>query len=250
MLEINNDTSKENVPVELLILVDEVKAVYKQISGDKLVAIYLAGSIPRGQFRSGKSDADFYAIVNIPKNSDSVKAIKEKLLKLGKKWIQRGVTNVDSKILYLEEINHTKNRRTAFIIQTDAICIYGQPVDLSFSIPENVIDLATLMNKLAKIRLRKIENRLSSGLSQEKDIRRITKLTIRCAYGLALLAGAPYAPDYTIYQREIEKFVPELSEKIKRQIALSESSNIPTIEMVVIAHSIIKLAENKGIIFL
>jgi predicted nucleotidyltransferase len=249
MIEVENRTSLEKIPEELRLLVDEVVEVYKLVFGESLTAVYLAGSIPRGQFRAGKSDADFYAVIDEQRNLDLKKVFKEKLNELNKKWVQKGVTSIDGDVLYFNELKNDKNLRTAFILQTDAVCVYGKPIDLSFAVPESALDLATLMNKLAKIRLRKIENRLIEGTSQKKDIRRITKLTLRCAFGIALIEGALYTPEYSQYQIEIDKYVPELSENIKRLLALSNNS-IPTQEMINIAKSAIDIAEKRGIKFL
>jgi predicted nucleotidyltransferase len=249
MIEIKNDCSENNIPSELKTLISQVIEIYKNIFGDKLVAVYIAGSIPRGNFTKGKSDADFYAVVDIARDELHSEELSKNLANLELSWQGKGLTTIDGEVITTNEIHSLKKRRTAFILHTDSILIFGRKQNFMFAVPDSSKELATLLNGLAKKRLRKIEVRLAAGTSEAKDINRITKLTIRCAFGVALIRGATYSPAYKTYPAAISKYVPELTPVINSVLEESSNSKYPTSRMINAAEQAISLAEDLGVHF-
>lgn len=247
MMNIRNMCSEQQISIELRPLLNEAISLYRNIYRDSLVSLFLAGSIPRGDFVRGESDADFYAVIETDITRELESELRQKLSELSRVWRPHGITSVDGKSIKYNERHRRKNQRTMFILGTDSICIHGTQLKLDFAIPNTADELALMLNENAKKRLKNIDDRLQERRSNSKDIQRIVKLTKRCAFGVALLRGASYSPKHRLYPGVIKQYVPELSTQVDDLLMLSDTNAYPTSEMVNIARKVILFAEGSGL---
>ena len=67
---IMNPASIEKIQSKWYPAIDDVIEVYKKVCGDKLINIYVRGSVAKGQAVEGISDLDTYAFIEGPLTSD------------------------------------------------------------------------------------------------------------------------------------------------------------------------------------
>jgi predicted nucleotidyltransferase len=121
-----NPTSREKIQEEWKPLIEDIIEIYKKIFGEKLVNVYLRGSVAKGEAVSGISDIDTWAYVELPENeikNDWTKSYEEELTQ--KYPFVRGIELGGEPVT-----NHTDKGDIIFLNQS--LCIFGEP----FKVPK------------------------------------------------------------------------------------------------------------------
>jgi predicted nucleotidyltransferase len=210
---------------------------------DELESVYLAGSLRRGDFIPNKSDADYYVVVQSTHNDKERRGeISRHAQKLSDVWSGEGIVSVDITVIPRDQLSATTNSRTAFIIALDSDLIWGKRQDLGWVAARSSAQLAVVFNQRARRRLASIMRRNTEGRVAHKDMQRVKKIGLRCAYGVAMLRGASYNPDYHHYSKTVSNLVPELTD----QVAILENGETLQ-DKLYAADAIIDFADQQGI---
>lgn len=191
---------------------------------NELQSVYIAGSIRRNAFVPNRSDVDYYAVISEDSRFDEGrKVVRRGTRLLSDEWRKKGVVSVDITVVTQSSLTMSTGLRTALIIGFDADLVWGDPQDLVWLRELNMRQVAVSLNERAAKRLASIARRYTKNALDAKDARRVKKIGLRCAYGVAMLRGAPYDPDYNHYKKATSILVPELCEPVE---VLENSSDI------------------------
>ncbi|HET9850514.1 MAG TPA: hypothetical protein VFP35_02745 [Candidatus Saccharimonadales bacterium] len=150
----------------------------KDISGE-LVAVYLVGSLPRGEFEPGISDFNFYLITH--------------------RKIEWEMNEFPLQVIAIDEeaFMSKRHKKDRFICWSDGVLIHGKALDLKEKdFPRPGSALCILLNEGYIERLEAIKTQLENV--KEDDVATIRRLTLRAIkimfdfdYGVAM-ANKPY----------------------------------------------------------
>lgn len=129
-----NPTSIEKIQSKWLPAVQDVVEVYKKVLGNKLINIYIRGSVAKGQAVDGVSDLDTYCFIENP-NTESIEEYKA-VLNIYREEIDKYEEIIELKYRFIADIEfqvHPKKRINKEIIMlSQSVCVYGEP----FQIPK------------------------------------------------------------------------------------------------------------------
>lgn len=206
---LRSTASLEKVPNDLLGLGDDIRKISEKVYG-QWVAINWHGSIPRGDFVAGESDADFTIITKeaLPEGHQELR--KSLLDDLATKWAERGVAKLDVIAVPLEELHEPFRRNVLFFCYSDGVNIEGSDnLDLSFVLPETSQELTQLLNKKFELW---IETAKEDGGEDVRYVEQLRKRTIRAIYACAMLQGAPYLRGWRTYGPNIDIYASKYSQ--------------------------------------
>lgn len=234
--------SFENIPSDLIGLGDDIREVSEKVYGE-WVAINWHGSIPRGDFVYGESDADFTIITKdaLPEGHQEMR--RSLLDELALKWSERGVAKLDVIAVPLEELHEDFRRNVLFFCYSDGINIEGsKDLDLSFVLPETSQDLVQLLNKKYALW---VEAAKEEGGEVPSLVEQLRKRTIRAIYSKAMLQGAPYVRGWRTYGNNLTKYADQYSELYSRLIEGTVDFN----DLLASAELIRDELERSGVLF-
>ncbi|MCA9348171.1 hypothetical protein KC867_02070 [Candidatus Saccharibacteria bacterium] len=207
MLNIENLARLEKIPEDYLPLPNDIWDKVEQAYGSgNIGALFWEGSIPRGDFRPGSSDADFVAIIKSGIERGQASELQERLAELEPKWQNLGITRLDVFALSEDDIHKAQKQKSVFILATDAIQVLGdKSYDLSFAVPDTKLELVRLLNGglCGHVDWAFSEDRIST------NSRWISKMAMRAIYGIAMINGAKYERKMTEYRAGVEQYTPE-----------------------------------------
>src|SRR5688572_24297249 len=122
-----NRSSTDNIPIESKgILKDTINMYRNVIPKDTLVCIFIKGSMPRGNFKSGVSDFDTDVIMHREPTPQERAMLKKRRLSLEEDYKKFGITKVDIGMVNLQHLLNNEKPELSFILTTDGMCIYGE----------------------------------------------------------------------------------------------------------------------------
>lgn len=223
---LDNITGKWKEAVDLII------EKYKEIFGDKLVSVYINGSVPTGNAVENKSDIDTNAIVDMT---------NEDIQKIEKDILPEKIIQLNTSIPFVRKVEvhiHSKDtwsERKRFQMKITGICVYGKNYDSET--PEYTLSRETFQKFRVSISkdIQKARDDLSVSTVSD-DVKRIAtwiaKRLIRNAGTMALWKGDFYTMDVSLMAEVFAKSYPE--KKIEIQTLLSWVTNPPEDKAVVI----------------
>jgi uncharacterized protein len=144
---LQNPCTYAKIDAALLPLVDELVNVYQRHCGDRLHAVYLRGSIPRGCAVSEVSDLDVVGIVHREPQEAFVRWAspvwadgEAKHLLAG----YSGLSGIDFAIAHRDLDFPGQNPSLKFVLKTQGLCVHG--VDDSLDWPQYKIDRSIAFN--------------------------------------------------------------------------------------------------------
>jgi len=112
-------------------LIDDIKATYLEIFGNKLHSVYIRGSVPRGKAISRVSDLDSLAVILGEIEEDELANIH--LWSKKAKHLYPFCKNVESLCVSYQEIMES-DATLRMVIKTQSLCIFGD--DLTLVLPD------------------------------------------------------------------------------------------------------------------
>lgn len=241
---INNRSSYRNIPDNLKILGEEIAAIAEVVYQD-IIAINWHGSIPRGDFAPGESDADITIFI---KNDfqDGHRDKRETMLDaIRSKWEDRGIVKLDVIAVPESQLHEDFRRNALFFCESDGIYLpnFGE-LDLKFTIPKTNLELVTLLNRYFQLWITDAKAGIPE-LTEKQVYNQVWKRTYRAIYALAILGGAPYEQNWRLYPDLIQKKTPQhfglIMPLMQKDIALNE--------IIKIAEEVSGLLKTKGLVF-
>lgn len=135
-------TNIENLKSPWKETVDIIKDVYVEVLGDKIVSIYLSGSVAQGLARENTSDLDMVAFINQDISRDEIKKILKEKGRQALEERQLRVPKLDLNVLPISRIvGENVKTRTQFIVKLLSVPVYG--TDYSDELPQFKADKET-----------------------------------------------------------------------------------------------------------
>ncbi len=124
---LKNPASLDKVQEKWRPVLDDVVAVYKKHFGDKLINVYVRGSVPKGQAVDGISDLDSFAYVDL----------KDDEIQSG--WQAEDRKELKEKYPFVEDFEiyaESLPENPGFII-SQSLCLYGKEIEVNKRKPGN-----------------------------------------------------------------------------------------------------------------
>lgn len=207
--DIENKTDQSKIKQEIKKVADEFIKFNSEFFKEKLISIYLTGSVPRGEFIRGSSDINLIIIVDfntygfLPPNLNPF---------------------IDVHIFGEQEFLSERNKKWRFICWSDGISIYGKKYNFDkkeFPKPGTLLTL--LLNRGFIEELEEIKDQVSKLKNPNKRTLRYfslkaVKSMLDFQFGVAM-ANRPY---YTSNRTEKIQYINQLP-NIRKQISTFES---------------------------
>ncbi len=203
--EIKNKTSFEKISKLCLKRIMRMIKEIDKISDNKIDAIYLFGSVGRGEYQEGYSDFNIYLITSL--DGEFLKKIislipykKELSLKVFKK----------------EEFLSAQSKKYRFIVFSDGLLLYGNDLLKDEKFPKAGLKLAFLLNNdiLEKIELAEkwaLDNPEALPVEISERSKRIVKDMINFLYGIVVSNKPHYVSSQEEKIASMKKMYPENS---------------------------------------
>lgn len=209
--DVINRSSIDNIPEPHKGLLDELVVRIREKYKDQVIAIYLVGSLGRGEYEEGYSDINIYAVLNA---DDALgQALRED---------DKFSLMVFTQAQFLSE----QCRKYRIIAKADGILLYGTNLAKKEKLPKAGLLLALVLNDdiletLDKAKRWMEENLTTSPLEISKKSRWLAKRLIDFIYGVVI----SNKPQYTASRKErVEKILemyPEDKNVIETLIGIS-----------------------------
>lgn len=202
--DIENKTSISKIPPELTDIIDTFIEFNKTFFKEKLVSIYLTGSVPRGQFMPGSSDINFIIVTNFDTHG----------------VLPKGINPIfDVRFFGEKEFLAEENKKWRFICWSDGLVIYGKSIIFNkkeFPKPGTLLTL--LLNRGFIEELERIKTEVSELKNPSKrEMRsyslRVVKMMLDFGFGVAMANK----PIYMSSRKEKIQYVKEMFPSAQRQ---------------------------------
>ncbi len=137
-----NPASTDKIQEKWLPIIEDVISIYKKKYSDRLVCVYLRGSVARGQAIEEVSDIDTFAL------------LKEEHEKDNQHWITDFEQDLMNKYLFLNGaeflVRPIGKLNNINILMQQSVCVYGQPVEYTKLKPgkDLIIHMPHLLNDI------------------------------------------------------------------------------------------------------
>jgi len=206
-----NRSSVDKIPEPHRKIVDTLIEKMREKYGDQIFAIYLVGSLGRGEYEEGFSDINLYVVYNT--DNAPLELFKEE---------DNFSLRVFTKTQFVSE--QTKKYRT--IIRADGVLLYGTDLTKDEKLPKAGLLLALILNDdiletldIAEKWMK--ENPTAPSLDISKKSRKLAKRIIDFIYGIVM----SNKPQYTASRKErvekINEMYPENKNIIETLIGVS-----------------------------
>lgn len=204
-----DDSSLDKVDTAYLDLLDAVKQVFlENLLSEKVIAIYVIGSIPRGKAVAGVSDVDVVAIITEEYEPDTnwIKDAEQKIAQDFPIISKAGFKIVKKNSLFETEIFR------AFLIKTQGLCIWGK--DLKEELPGFRPDNRLAFHKISRFGkyLAEAETEIRSTDNPvliAQQCRKIYKVILRTAALLVIEQEQKYSNDPFTCAEMFLKYYPQ-----------------------------------------
>lgn len=197
--EIKNKCSIDKVEEPHKTILDGLVEKMKKEYGDKVVAVYLVGSLPRGEYEEGYSDINLYVVLNVDENNQHLK---------DGSWFNLRVL---SQNFFLSEAGH----KFRIIAKADGVLLYGTDLVADEKLPKAGLFLALILfgDILEILDEAKAWMEANPNASQDqisKKSRKLAKRIIDFIYGVAM----SNKPQFTASREErVEKILESFPDK-------------------------------------
>lgn len=204
-----DDSSLDKVSLGYYELLDAVKQVFlENLSPEKIIAIYVIGSIPRGKAVAGVSDVDVIAVVTDEYEPDTnwIKNAEQKLAQDFPIISKAGLKIVKKNTLFETEIFR------AFLIKTQGLCIWGK--DIKEELPDFRPDNRLAFHKISRLRKYLVEaetkiRATDNPVAIAQQSRKIYKVILRTAALLVIEQEQKYSNDTYTCTEMFLKYYPQ-----------------------------------------
>jgi hypothetical protein len=124
---LKNPASLDKVQEKWRPVLEDVVEVYKKHFGDKLINVYVRGSVPKGQAVEDISDLDSFAYVDLEDDE-----IESGWQSEARKWLKEKYPFVEDFEIYAESLPENPG----FII-SQSLCLYGKEIEVKKRKPGN-----------------------------------------------------------------------------------------------------------------
>ncbi len=186
-------------------------SLLQEAVGEDLVALYVTGSMARGDFNFGLSDVNLVIVLR-DVTTTSKANLKVLIEAPAKQW---GIPT-DTQIFLESEFKTKENERTRFICKTDGMQIFGLNLLQYEPLPNKSYKLAWLLNSDFKDKLAKhrawIESQPSIDPSSKRAAlvaRDLAKSAYRMAFGQVIGNHTVYTSSFKEMRRLFQYYTPE-----------------------------------------
>ena len=217
-----NPASLDKVQEKWKPVLDDVVEVYKKHFGDKLINVYVRGSVPKGQAVEGVSDLDSFAYVDL----------KDEEIENG--WQSESRKELKEKYPFVEDFEiHAESlpENPGFII-SQSLCLYGKEIEVEKRRPGNDMILHIANDERyenAEKWFREVD------LSSEEKIKNkcvwLMKNVLRSGFEITMERSKRYTRDLYLCYKDFSEYYPD-KEPLMREVldlALNPVSDIEKI---------------------
>jgi hypothetical protein len=232
-----NPASIEKIQSKWLPAIQDVVEVYKKVLGDKLINIYIRGSVAKGQAVDGISDLDTYCFIENP-NTESIEEYKAVLISY-RDEIDTYKESIELKYNFISDIElqvHPKKRiDKELIMLSQSVCVFGEPFEIQKLKPGK--DLASHSPGFERF-LTGLDDFFNSETSTERNKVKcswVMKRFLRTGFEICMERSNRYTRDlYKCYETFIE-YYPEKELQMREilELALNPTSDRQKIKQIV-----------------
>lgn len=247
-----NTAHINNVPSELRTLMPKLIATYQDYYGQTLRAVYINGSAVRGEWKPG-SDLDIVGFVSGDANPDDPKLAE--LLSGALQESSLPISHIDP-FTITDAIRANPSPRIAYrlmIIALDGLRVWGEAIDLQTAVPSDPAEFCSRLYfdfKSASERYPLMVFDDSKAMQQRA--KRVPKLVLRLANGIAVLKGAPFSSSYQTSLEHIRQWAPEWYDKAVQCYNMRTQAGTTAADRTLLLNTLTKLvvcAEKLGVTF-
>jgi uncharacterized protein len=219
-----NPASIDKIQPELWQVINRVIELYKSACGDDLSAVYIRGSVPRGNFIAGISDIDTFAVVEDGSKFDGVSDLRE--------FIKTEFDGLKAEIGLYDFVNLALPK-----LLNQSVCVFGEALD----VPKiHVGDLTINVLRSLESRLDEARENLRDA-ENENDIKMvrvwcawIMKQMVRYGAELVKPRSGKYTRDLYYCWKVFAEFYPEHSDSMYAclELAINPTTDQAEIEKV------------------
>lgn len=219
---LKNPASLDKVQEKWKPVLDDVVEVYKKHFGDKLINVYVRGSVPKGQAVEGVSDLDSFAYVDL----------NDKEIENG--WQSESRKKLKEKYPFVEdfEIHAESLPENPGFILSQSLCLYGEEIEVKKRRPGNDMILHIANDERyenAEKWFREVDP------SSEEKIKNkcvwLMKNILRSGFEITMERSKRYTRDLYLCYKDFSEYYPE-KEALMREaldLALNPVSDIEKI---------------------
>ncbi|MEI8062374.1 MAG: nucleotidyltransferase domain-containing protein [bacterium] len=210
-----NPTSAEKVQEEWRLAIDDVVKAYQEAYGDKLKAVYVRGSVAKGEAIENVSDMDTFAYVDLPKEEIDTKWEKASVAKLKEKY-----PFVEGFELGAFPLSDTETREDQiFLLQS--LCVFGEPFevqkrkagkDMLFHFPMTEKRMFNFKEKLNKV---ESDEKIKSACTW------MMKNILRTGFELTMERSQKYTRDLYLCYKGFSDYYPEYESQMRMVLDLA-----------------------------
>lgn len=203
-----NPTHWNKIEADWTLVIHEIVEAYHLNIGEALKAIYVRGSVAKGEAVKGFSDIDMFALV---KPNFSEKPIRWKTAdfqKVLEQQLQRKysfVKAIECNIATYQTAFLTSN--LAMVIQTQSLCVWGEDVS-SLIPPYQPNEQLRLNSKWLKEDIQAFKN-LSTVAYQPEDGQAMLKILLRVGFELVMPQVGKFTNDLYLCYRDFSIYYPK-----------------------------------------
>ena len=214
-----NPTSLENLQPDWKPAINSLVDIYKAKHGDKLVCVYIRGSVAKGEAVKDISDLDSFAYVKL--KQEEIKS----------DWISKAEQELITKYPFITKIEiDTLPVSKAFkniVILNQSLCVYGDPLDVPKLKPGK--EMAIHAPRLEK-RMSRISKNLEAANDEAKIKRlcvQLMKTILRTGFEITMERSKKYTRDLYPCYETFSEYYPEKESQMKEVLcyALNPSSD-------------------------
>lgn len=208
-----NPSSLDKIQADWQPLVDEIVDIYKDKYGDKLIAVYIRGSVAKGQAIKGVSDIDTLAYVELAKSDITYDWIEDSEKELMKQF--SFTTGVELGADPMEDVESDQ------FLLNQAVCVWGKELQhKQFKLEKDVLRHCQHFERTMNWFDKKIEKGFPEDEVGQSCVW-LCKQILRTAMELCVIRSGKYSRDlYRCWEVFTEQY-PEQADNMKNVLYLS-----------------------------
>lgn len=209
-----NPASIEKIQPDWKPVMEDIVERYKLQFGDRLAAVYVRGSVARGEAIAGVSDIDTFAFVNLPEES------------IPKGWATGFEEELKEKYPFLQgaelNVDPIAAAQDDALMVGQSVCVYGTAIE----VPRVRVDAELALRSLRGVpaRLDQFAEWLTQDDSEEEVRNGCTwfmKFLLRAGFALTIPKAGLYTRDLYRCYETFAKYYPEQEPQMKEVLRLA-----------------------------